>query len=234
MGGGCWVVGGGVCYACGVFGFIAETFRELIQRGGVVMWPLLALSMLSITLLFERCWFFVRTNHPGRMSRVRAMARRLRQGDTAGAKAIAQADGGLYGGVVERLLGEPVSEAAAMDVIESQRPRLERFMPTLSTIITVAPMLGILGTVLGIISSFELLSDQATTADPRSVSQGIAEALITTAVGLVIAIFTLFPYNSLRSQVSRTLSAIESLAWAAVAGGGGQGRPKADETESKS
>lgn len=104
-------------------------------------------------------------------------------------------------------------------------------MPTLSTIITVAPMLGILGTVLGIISSFELLSDQATTADPRSVSQGIAEALITTAVGLVIAIFTLFPYNSLRAQVNRTLSAIESLTWAAVAGGGEEDRPKADGTD---
>ncbi len=207
-----------VCYAFGVFGFITETFRDLISRGGVVMWPLLGLSLLSVTLLFERCWFFIRTNHPGRVSRVRAMASRLRQNDTAGAKAIAQADGGLYGGVVERLLDEPVSEAAAMDIIESQRPRLERFMPTLSTIITVAPMLGILGTVLGIISSFELLGDQAATVDPRSVSQGIAEALITTAVGLVIAIFTLFPYNSLRAQVNRSLSAIETLAWAAVAG----------------
>ncbi len=207
-----------VCYALPVFGFITETFRDLVSRGGVVMWPLLALSLLSVTLLFERCWFFIRTNHPGRTSRVRAMARRLRQSDPAGAKAIAQADGGLYGNVVLHLLGEPVSEAAAMDIIESQRPRLERFMPTLSTIITVAPMLGILGTVLGIISSFELLSDQAATVDPRSVSQGIAEALITTAAGLVIAIFTLFPYNSLRAQVDRSLSAIESLTWAAVAG----------------
>jgi len=210
---------GRVCYALAVIGFIAETFRDLISRGGVVMWPLLALSLLSVTLLFERCWFFIRTNYPGRMSRVRAMASRLREGDAGGAKAIAQAEGGVYGGVVVDLLEEKkVGEAAAMDIIESRRPRLERFMPTLSTIITVAPMLGILGTVLGIISSFELLSDQSATVDPRSVSQGIAEALITTAAGLVIAIFTLFPYNSLRAQINRSLTAIESLAWAAVAG----------------
>jgi biopolymer transport protein ExbB len=214
-----------------MFGFIAETFQELIQRGGVVMWPLLALSLLSVTLLFERSWFFFRSNHPGRISRVRAMARRLRENDRAGAKAIAQTDGGVYGEVVLDLLEEKsVSEAAAMDIIESQRPRLERFMPILSTIITVAPMLGILGTVLGIISSFELLSDQATTADPRSVSQGIAEALITTAIGLVIAIFTLFPYNSLRVQVNRSLSAIESLAWAAMAGQGTASEPPAKTT----
>ena len=89
-------------------------------------------------------------------------------------------------------------------------------MPTLSTIITVAPMLGILGTVLGIISSFQLLSDPGAATDPRSVSQGIAEALITTAVGLVIAILTLFPYNALRTQVDRSLSALESLAWSGV------------------
>ncbi len=200
---------------------LSETFSELITRGGVVMWPLLGLSLLSVTLLFERVWFFIRANNPGRLSRARAMARRLREDDRAGAKAIAQSDSGLYSDVVVRLLDEPASEAAAMDVIESQRPRLERFMSILSTIITVAPMLGILGTVLGIISSFELLSDQAGTTDPRTVSQGISEALLTTAVGLVIAIFTLFPYNALRVQVDRSLAVIESLAWAAVAGQGG-------------
>jgi len=189
-----------------------------MTRGGVVMWPLLALSLMSATLIFERCWYFLRANHPGRMARVRAMAKRLRQGDRAGAKAIADADRGIYARVVQRILDEPATEAAAVDIVESYRPGLERFMPTLSTIITVAPMLGILGTVLGIIASFQLLSDTAVPGgtDPRSVSQGIAEALITTAVGLVIAIFTLFPYNALRVQSERTLAAIESLAWAGV------------------
>lgn len=184
-----------------------------MQRGGVVMWPLLALSLLSATLVFERCWFFIRANHPGRMARVRMMARRLRHQDHAGARAIAEGDRSVYSLVVRRVLEEPVTEATVMEIVETYRPRLERFMPTLSTIITVAPMLGILGTVLGIISSFQLLSDPGMVADPRSVSQGIAEALITTAAGLVIAILTLFPYNALRVQVDRSLSAIESLAW---------------------
>lgn len=212
-----------MCYASSMFTVISDTFRELMARGGVVMWPLLGLSLLSVTLLFERGWFYVRLNSSGRLSRVRMMARQLRQNDSAGAKVIARSDTGLYSEVVERLLDEPASEAAAMDVIESQRPRLERFMSILSTIITVAPMLGILGTVLGIISSFDLLSDQTGTTDPRGVGQGISEALITTAAGLVIAIFTLFPYNALRGQVDRSLGVIESLAWAAVAGQGGTG-----------
>lgn len=191
-----------------------------MTRGGVVMWPLLVMSLVSATLIFERCWYFLHANNPGRMSRVRAMAKHLRHGDRAAAKAIAGADRSIYSRVVQRVLAEPATEAAAVDIVETHRPSLERFMPTLSTIITVAPMLGILGTVLGIIASFQLLSDTGIsggTTDPRSVSQGIAEALITTAVGLVIAIFTLFPYNALRVQSERTLSAIESLAWAGVA-----------------
>jgi biopolymer transport protein ExbB len=193
---------------------IYKSAADLMAQGGVVMWPLLAMSLLSATLVFERCWYFVRANHPGRKARVRQMARRMREGDHAGARAIAEADRSVYGRVVQCVLSEPATEAAAVDIIEAHRPGLERFMPTLSTIITVAPMLGILGTVLGIISSFQLLSDPGAVADPRSVSQGIAEALITTAAGLVIAILTLFPYNALRVQVERSLSTIEMLVWA--------------------
>ena len=89
-------------------------------------------------------------------------------------------------------------------------------MPTLSTIITAAPMLGILGTVLGIIASFQVLAEQTAVTDPARVSQGIAEALVTTAAGLLIAVVTLFPYNALRAQVDRTLSRIESLAASAL------------------
>jgi len=215
-----------VCYAPGMLGFILETSRDLISRGGLVMWPLLTLSLLSVTLSFERCWFFIRTNRAKKLERVREMAGLLRSGDGEGAEKLAKEAGGrgkpgVYGEAVLRLRasgGQKITESAAVDTVESLRPRLERFMPTLSTIITVAPMLGILGTVLGIISSFQLLSDQSLTVDPRSVSQGIAEALITTAVGLVIAIITLFPYNALRVQVDRTLSAMESLASAAVDG----------------
>lgn len=205
-----------MCYASHVIDTIYNWAVELMARGGVVMWPLLGLSLVSATLVFERCWYFLRANHSGSRARARQMARRLRAGDRAGAKAIAQADRSVYGRVVERVLEEPATEAAAVDIVETHRAGVERFMPTLSTIITAAPMLGILGTVLGIMWSLQLLSAPGTVTDPRSVGPGIAEALITTAVGLVIAILTLFPYNAFRVQVERSLSAIESLAWAGV------------------
>jgi biopolymer transport protein ExbB len=102
-----------------------------------------------------------------------------------------------------------------MASMEAQRGRLERYMPTLSTIITAAPMLGILGTVTGIIQSFRLLAPETTTTDPRLVSQGIAEALLTTAAGLIVALVVLFPYNAFRAQIDKTLGRFDALIAAA-------------------
>lgn len=205
-----------------VFDLLTSQFQDLMRRGGVVMWPLLGLSLLGMTLAIERIWFWWRTNHPTRLARVAEMGFLLRQGDKARARAIAESDASVYGRVVRRVLdgGSPApniwaSEAAAAEAVEDERPHLERFMPTLSTIITVAPMLGILGTVTGIISSFQVLSGQIAATDPRAVGQGIAEALLTTAAGLVVAIGALFPYNVFRVQLDRTLSRLESLAVAA-------------------
>ena len=101
-------------------------------------------------------------------------------------------------------------------------------MGTLSTIITAAPMLGILGTVTGLIQAFNILSDEGV-SDPRAISPAVAEALITTAAGLVIAIGVLFPYNAFRAQLDRTLSRIESLI-AAVNEGQEKNVPAAGET----
>jgi len=195
--------------------FASDNFWMLMDRGGVVMWPLLGLSVLAMALVIERLWFWVKINHARRLIAVEQMARMLRLGKSEPARALAQSDGSIYGGVVRMLLDETLTDAVAVDVIQSQRSRLERFMPTLSTIITTAPMLGILGTVFGIISSFQILSDQTAMANPRDVGQGIAEALLTTAVGLVVAIGVLFPYNVFRAQIDRTLGRIESLVAAA-------------------
>ncbi|MFP4144472.1 MAG: MotA/TolQ/ExbB proton channel family protein [Phycisphaeraceae bacterium] len=185
---------------------------DLIGRGGPVMWPLVGLSVLAGGLLFERGWFFLCANRPRRRARVEEASSLLRAGETARARDLLAGDRGPYGRLLRDLLREPASEAAARESLERQRLRLERFLPTLSTIITAAPMLGILGTVLGIIASFDLLAEQAAVRDPKMVSQGIAEALITTAAGLVIAVATLFPYGAVRAQVERTLGRLESLA----------------------
>lgn len=197
---------------------LALTFPDLMSRGGPVMWLLLGVSVVSLTLVLERAWFFARTNSAGRLRRVLEVSRKLRHGDKQGAKPFAT-DPSVYGDAVRRLLDEPPTEAGAVEVVELQRARLERFLPTLSTIITAAPMLGILGTVVGIVRAFERLSGNRETLDLNLLSGDIGEALITTAAGLVVALVTLFPYNLFRGQVERSLSRLESLAASGLGGG---------------
>jgi biopolymer transport protein ExbB len=191
---------------------------ELMQRGGPVMWPLAVLSVVALTLVLERAWFFIGITRRSVLKRADAVSAALRRGAMGEAKKANAGDATVYGDLSRRLMEELPTDAAVADALEHQRQRLERFLPTLSTIITAAPMLGILGTVLGIIGSFEALSDQAVANDPRVVGAGIAEALITTAAGLTVALVTLLPYNALRAQVDRAQGRLEAIAASAQQG----------------
>jgi len=98
-------------------------------------------------------------------------------------------------------------ETAAADEIK----RMRRHLGVLDTMITVAPLLGIFGTVIGIIMSFELLGASGI-EHPQAVTAGIAQALITTASGLGIAILSVFPYNYFNARVENAALAIEKYA----------------------
>ena len=87
---------------------------------------------------------------------------------------------------------------------------MKRGLNVLDTIITLSPLLGILGTVSGIIGSFELLGDMGI-QDPKAVTGGIAQALITTAAGLSVAIVTLIPYNLFRQAKSKTSQSVNKI-----------------------
>ena len=191
-----------------------DNLTYLMDRGGPVMWPLLALSIVAVALVFERCWFWFRLNHPWRLRRVARMIALLREDDLiqlTTLTTLTRDDRTLYGQVAAALTAHRAKPLTPDQAVQEHRGPMERFMPTLSTIISAAPMLGILGTVLGIISSFEALAEHASAADPRAVGRGIAEALITTAFGLSIAIAVVFPFNAFRAQIDRTLTRIEAL-----------------------
>jgi biopolymer transport protein ExbB len=207
---------------------VLHVIRVLFERGGWVMYPLLLLSLLSVTFIFERSVFWVRAH--GSLKRARKIAEKLRAGDQRGAKALAEDDRSIYGVFTRFLLAEAkrnagvLTDAAAFATLEDIRPRIERFAVLLSTIITAAPMLGILGTVTGIIQSFRLLGGAAAVTDPSLVADGIAQALFTTAFGLLVALVTLFPYVLFRAHATRALGRMETLAAAMIErGGGGDG-----------
>lgn len=203
----------------GMFASAVETMSNLMHRGGWVMWPLAACSFVAVTVMFERAWFWAATNSPWKLRTYHLLGRYLRQGNRELAMAAIEGDDGVYARLVRQLVQEGATDAAVVHAIESQRPRLERFMPTLSTLITAAPMLGIVGTVTGIIRAFKVLGD-ATVTDPSLVAAGIAEALLATVTGLGVALIVLFPYNAFRVQVDRTLSRMETLATAVQESGG--------------
>ncbi|GIK18839.1 MAG: MotA/TolQ/ExbB proton channel family protein [Leptolyngbya sp. PLA2] len=195
---------------------------EIFRTGGWVMYPLLALSLLAGALCFERAAFWMSTHSRGRVRRLAKITSRLRKGDVAAATALADSDASVYGRLAASLLGSGEAsrealEALAAEQIEAIRPALERFAVPLSTIITAAPMLGILGTVTGIIRSFRLLGGAEVVTDPALVAGGIGEALYTTAFGLVVALATLFPFVVFRSQADRALGRLEALAGVIVA-----------------
>jgi biopolymer transport protein ExbB len=197
---------------------LSDHIALLIERGGYVMVPLLALSVISLALIIERAWFWIATHRPGRRQKLTRLNDALRQGKREAVAALVAGDRSPYAHVAHSLLEHGSSDAVAMEAIEAERPRLDRFMVSLSTIITAAPLLGILGTVVGIIQSFRLLGEMRTLTDPVDVADGIAAALLTTALGLIVALMTLFPYMLFRSHSGRALGRMESLVAAAQQG----------------
>lgn len=186
---------------------------DVFQKGGVVMYPLLACSLVSLTLILERGLFWIREKRradSALLDEVLELAR-LREYQKIKARAEGAVDyvaRVLVCGLVHREYSlSKAMEMAAMEEIK----RMKRYLPVLDTLITAAPLLGILGTVIGIIHSFDMLG-QAGIQDPQAVTSGIAQALITTAAGLMIAIFTLFPYNYFMSKVERAGVRIEKYA----------------------
>ncbi len=207
----------------------------LIERGGFIMLPLLVLSIVSLALIVERLWFWSAMHRPRRLRRLEQLKDALRRGDNDLTRKVAESDRSPYGAVALRLIEHGASDAVAVEAVEVQRPKFERFMVSLSTIITAAPLIGILGTVIGIIRSFKLLGGpgEGALTDPSVVSIGIAEALLTTAMGLVVALVTLFPYMVFKGQLERAISRVESLIAAAQQGasGGGGGRKRGADRE---
>ncbi|MBK7405645.1 MAG: MotA/TolQ/ExbB proton channel family protein [Phycisphaerales bacterium] len=184
------------------------------------MYPLLAVSLLSVTLCLERAVFWLRHRERATLRLIERVTRSARAGDWPAAAARAEVDSTVLGRFARAMIriDEPgwserplISEADVAQGIESVRASTERFAATLSAIITAAPMLGILGTVTGIIRSFRLLGAEGPVSDPVSVAGGIAEALITTAFGLIIALVTLFPYTIYRARADRCLARLEAF-----------------------
>ena len=186
---------------------------DVFIKGGPVMYPLLACSIIALTVIIERTIFWVVEDYRRNQKLVNSVLSLAELGDWSTAREkIGNTQDFIIKILVTGILHREFSMTKAMETAASDElDRMRRHLSILDPMITVSPLLGIFGTVVGIILSFELLGKTGL-ADPQAVTAGIAQALITTASGLGIAILSLFPYNYFNSRVEKAAALIEKYA----------------------
>ncbi|MEA2083465.1 MAG: MotA/TolQ/ExbB proton channel family protein [Thermodesulfobacteriota bacterium] len=186
---------------------------DIFIKGGPVMYPLLACSIIVMTVIIERAIFWIGLDFHRNQPLVDDILELCRQGDWDMVRAkVAGSKDYMIRVLVSGVLHRDFSMAKAMEAAAAEEiKRMQSHMGVLDTMITVAPLMGILGTVIGIISSFEVLGSVGI-EHPQAVTAGIAQALITTAAGLGIAILSVFPYNYFQARIENGALAIEKYA----------------------
>lgn len=180
------------------------TMLELFHAGKEIMWPILLLSFIGVTVIVERMLFIVRENSHREPEVVEKMLESVEKRDIDGALAIGRQSKDFVARIlVYTLTNKEYSVSNAFIRASSQElARFQQGMATLDTCITAAPLLGLLGTVTGMMRTFASLNTGSgdIAAAAGQITGGVAEALIATACGLAIAVTALLPYNYLNAR----------------------------------
>jgi len=190
-----------------------ETMLHIFIAGGPVMYPLLACSIIVMTVIIERIFFWIGLDKNRNKTLVDEILDLCRTGDWESVRSKTKGSKDyIIRILITGILHREFSMAKAMESEAAEEiKRMQKYMAVIDTMITVAPLLGIFGTVIGIILSFEMLGT-AGIEHPQAVTAGIAQALITTAAGLGIAILSVFPYNYFNSRIEKAALDIEKYA----------------------
>jgi Biopolymer transport proteins len=185
---------------------------ELVKSGGIMMFPLILSSIIALAIIIER-FLSLRVNKVVPSSDIERARKLAGINKLADVQVDELRNGSLLGRVLatglesrelpRHIMKENVEEAGRHVVQE-----LERYLPALGTIITIAPMMGLLGTVLGMIGVFSAINT-AGVGNPQQMAGGISEALVTTVVGLLIAITTLVFERYFKAKVDGYVAIME-------------------------
>ncbi len=210
-----------------------RSIAERLQSGGILVWPILLVGIVGLGLAVERLLFLrrIRSNTDSIIEKVTKMG--------AGQKwqeCRSFCEQQVQVPVCRVLLSALQHLGTTRDVIEDalqeallkELPRLERFIPTLGVLAAIAPLLGLLGTVTGMINTFHVITLFGT-GDPRMMSGGISEALVTTQLGLAVAIPIMFMHHFLERRVDAIIGDMEekgtAFAVTLVTNNGVNGKP---------
>lgn len=193
---------------------------EQVPKGGPIVWPILAILAVGVLIVIERVVFLLRKNCDAErlMQRLAAMVGDQRWADcqaacrALGGKPVARV---LATGLACCHLPREDMENALQEAILREVPPLERFLSTLGMLAAIAPLLGLLGTVTGMIATFHVITHFGT-GDPRMMSGGISEALVTTMLGLSVAIPIMLAHTLLNRAVDKRIGQMEEKALALV------------------
>jgi biopolymer transport protein ExbB len=204
---------------------LVEWLQRLMTNFGAewVMWLMLGLSVISVAIMLERAWFYWSVRDD-----VAALAKDLRgflaKDDLAAAQKRFESSPSaeaavVVAGLIEADKGSKAAQEAMAGATALQRMKLERRLAYLGTLGNNAPFIGLFGTVIGVVEAFEKLGDQRVTAAadaanaaaPAEVMSAIAEALVATAIGLLVAIPAVAMYNVFQRQVRGILANTEAL-----------------------
>lgn len=198
-----------------------KTLADTMEAGGLVGWVIVLLGVGAALLAVARAGLLLSAGR-GVEALVDRVASLVRAGRLDEARAAARGADSAAGRVLAALLeatGADRSrehlEGVGAEALLREAPRLERFQATLRVVAAVAPLLGLLGTVTGMIATFELITEYGT-GDPKMLSTGISQALITTELGLVVAIPALLVGNVLKGRADQVLGSLETGALAVL------------------
>lgn len=185
---------------------------EIFQKGGPLMYPILLCSVFALGIFLERMWTFSRVRR-GTETLVREVEELVRKSRGDEAIIVCQRAGTPLARIfIMALRAAGRSRDQLKSVVEEVGRReaapLERYLGLLATIANIAPLLGLLGTVFGMIEAFRVIALQGS-GTPATLGGGISEALITTASGLSVAIPTLLLHRYLSSRVDRIVLEME-------------------------
>ena len=189
---------------------------EIFVKGGVIMWMILACSVLALSVVIDR--FFVirkaKINVPAFMVRLRGL---IKKQDISGAVSVCMQENSPIANIIRKGLkkyrfGHDRVKESIENAGKQEISKLEKGLPILASISGIAPLLGFLGTVTGMITAFMTIEDLAGAANPSDLAGGIWEALLTTASGLIVGIPALAFYNYFANRVKRLVGDMETVA----------------------
>lgn len=189
---------------------------EIFLKGGIIMWLILISSIIGLAVVIDR--FIVlrkaKINIPAFLVRIRGF---IKKKDISGAISHCMEEKSPVANVVRKGLkkykfGHDRVKEAIENAGSQEISKLEKGLTVLATVAGIAPLLGFLGTVTGMIQAFMTIEDLAGAANPSDLAGGIWEALITTAFGLIVGIPALAFYNYFLSAIKRLVGEIEVVA----------------------